>query len=328
MSVRDYQAALETAFEEVPEAHKVIMVDPADGTSVANIDTVDYNTKALNVIAHAPEGLGVRDAFSRLRVSNPVTLFSVQTQYDDGSKDQFYYKTTTGGSYTHLPDQSSVLLEVDATPGASVIKQSQRYIRYQPGKSQLIFITCDFIAEDTGTKRQGYFDDENGVYMQRGFVHDLSHEHCSPSGAVGITCNEDTPTHVLSIRPKTLFNSMPNRGEYVPDRITFYIDTKPAMLQLYHGATITGGTWTSSDAESGIEYNNTATGFTGGHLVDSMYGAATKDGVTGVTEASNRMFLTIDIDGNNIDSSNYTIVGEGLGGNALVYANIHWTEVK
>jgi hypothetical protein len=49
-----------------------------------------------------------------------------------------------------------------------VIRQSRNYHRYQPGKSQLVILTYAFGAQnDEVTKRVGYFDDRNGVFVQQ-----------------------------------------------------------------------------------------------------------------------------------------------------------------
>lgn len=43
---------------------------------------------------------GSYDAFSRVRVSNPVTLFNSQSEYDAGLEDVWNHATTTGGTAT------------------------------------------------------------------------------------------------------------------------------------------------------------------------------------------------------------------------------------
>jgi len=108
------------------------------------------------------------DAFGRQRVSNPVTLFDSQQQYDKG---RLYWEEKISGSAStaHLPNESSVELTVTANASDAVIRQTREYFRYQPGKSQEILMTADFGAPVSGVyKRYGYYDDENGVYWQQG----------------------------------------------------------------------------------------------------------------------------------------------------------------
>lgn len=105
------------------------------------------------------------DAFSRLRVSNPATLFDSTNQYDT-SPLIFRSKLSDNATEEHLPDESGVLLTVPITTDESAIRQSKEYFRYQPGKSQLIKMTFAFgETEEFTEKRVGYFDGENGIFL-------------------------------------------------------------------------------------------------------------------------------------------------------------------
>lgn len=111
--------------------------------------------------------MGTKDAFGRIRVSDPLTLFDSQLQYNDGSL--IYETVTTGsGATSHNSNESSVTMTV-AAGGDSVIRQSRQYVRYKPGKSQFIKATGVFGATPTGdlVRRVGYYDDENGIFLQQ-----------------------------------------------------------------------------------------------------------------------------------------------------------------
>lgn len=119
-----------------------------------------------NQVILAGGNSSMADAFSRLRVSEPVTLFDSQLQYD---LQPLIWETVTatGGTVTHQPSQSSALLATTAAVGSSVIRQSRAYVRYQPGKSQLVLMTGNLGQPVTGVrKRIGYFDDANGLFFQ------------------------------------------------------------------------------------------------------------------------------------------------------------------
>jgi hypothetical protein len=108
------------------------------------------------------------DAFNRLRVSTPVDLFASIVQYN--TSPLFWEAVTTGGSVTHLPNESGVQLSTGAgTSGNFAIHQTKLYHRYQPGKSQMIFMTFNFgSAGDTNvTRRLGYYDDNNGLFLEQ-----------------------------------------------------------------------------------------------------------------------------------------------------------------
>jgi hypothetical protein len=105
------------------------------------------------------------DAFGRLRVSNPVTLFDSQNRYIDG--DQFSNITATGGNVVYVANESSFNLNVSATSGSSVIRQSKTVQAYQPGKSLLIMNTFAMATLKANLRqRVGYFTADNGIYFE------------------------------------------------------------------------------------------------------------------------------------------------------------------
>jgi hypothetical protein len=106
------------------------------------------------------------DAFGRLRVSQPYTLFDSQNRY--ASDNQFDTSTATGGSITHLPNEATVRMDVSTASGSSVVRQTLRSFQYQPGKSLLIFATFVMNAAKTNLlQRVGYFNLQNGVFLQQ-----------------------------------------------------------------------------------------------------------------------------------------------------------------
>jgi hypothetical protein len=107
------------------------------------------------------------DAFGRLRVSQPYTLFDSQSRY--ASDNQFDTSTSGTGSSTFNTNQSSVSMSVTAGGVGSVVRQTYRSFPYQPGKGLLVLATFQM---DNGTsanltQRVGYFNTQNGVFFQR-----------------------------------------------------------------------------------------------------------------------------------------------------------------
>jgi hypothetical protein len=72
------------------------------------------------------------DAFGRLRVSQPYTLFDSQQRY--APDNQFDTSTANGASTSFLTNESAVLMSVDSTTNSEVVRQSFRSMSYQPGK--------------------------------------------------------------------------------------------------------------------------------------------------------------------------------------------------
>lgn len=114
------------------------------------------------------------DAFSRLRVSNPHTLFDSTFQYD--LQPLLYHAiTATGGTIAHDAALVSAALAVTGTSGSSAILQTKSYHRYIPAKSQLLAITQVVgAAVENVTKRIGYFDAANGIFLEQAGTVDVA----------------------------------------------------------------------------------------------------------------------------------------------------------
>ena len=106
------------------------------------------------------------DAFGRLRVSNPFTLFDSQQRF--GLDASFRSNVASGGSVTFIPTQSSANLTVTNTVGSFAARESAYTFRYQPGKSLLTMMTFTMAPASPGNTRQrvGYFGQDNGFYVE------------------------------------------------------------------------------------------------------------------------------------------------------------------
>lgn len=114
------------------------------------------------------------DAFSRLRVSNPDTVFD-STFLWDLQPFIFQQVTASGGTIAHEHDVSSAALSVTTTTNSSAILQQKEYNLYIPGKSQLVFMTQVLgTATANVRKRVGYFDDDNGIFLEQNGITDVA----------------------------------------------------------------------------------------------------------------------------------------------------------
>jgi hypothetical protein len=106
------------------------------------------------------------DAFGRLRVSNPLTLFDSSHRFDDN--DLWATATATGGAAVFNNAQGLVDLNVTAASGSSVTRETIKVFAYQPGKSLLVMNTFVMSAAKTGlTQRIGYYGADNGFYLEQ-----------------------------------------------------------------------------------------------------------------------------------------------------------------
>lgn len=104
------------------------------------------------------------DAFGRLRVSNPLTLFDTQARYFD--HQQFSSNTAVGGSVTYNANSSTFALSVSGN-GSTVQRETTKTFIYQPGKSLLVLNTFAMNTPTAGlTQRVGYFGTQNGIFFE------------------------------------------------------------------------------------------------------------------------------------------------------------------
>jgi hypothetical protein len=127
--------------------------NPIPTTTNYNLTTVGFNPVQT-------------DAFGRFRVSEPYTLFDSFHRFQDNAKASVY--TANGGTSTYDSAAGTVLMNVTTTANSEVIRESGRVFAYQPGKSLLVLQTyCMGAAVPNLRIRHGYFDLENGFYIQR-----------------------------------------------------------------------------------------------------------------------------------------------------------------
>ena len=108
------------------------------------------------------------DAFGRQRVSNIRTLFDSKQIHNAQAlfwDDQETSGGGTGSTYTKAKAQSR--LTVSNTTAGTRVRQTFQRFNYQPGKSQLVFLTfAEFDTTAGITKRLGFFDGNNGLFFQ------------------------------------------------------------------------------------------------------------------------------------------------------------------
>lgn len=118
------------------------------------------------------------DAFSRIRISEVSTLAQFKKTNRTEDKILMNEQITGTASKTHNRNESSITLRVEAA-NSKIIRQSKRYISYQPGKSLMVLMTgvldsgksllstpeSGYNESDT-ISRIGYFDEYNGYFFK------------------------------------------------------------------------------------------------------------------------------------------------------------------
>lgn len=123
------------------------------------------------------------DAFGRLRVSNPETLFDSSHRYADNN---LWVNSITGtAAATFSSDEGLVNLTVGSASGDQIIRETTKVFSYQPGKSLLVMSTFVGGTANAGLRQRiGYFGAANGIYFERDGTTNYMVERSSVSGSV------------------------------------------------------------------------------------------------------------------------------------------------
>jgi hypothetical protein len=106
------------------------------------------------------------DAFGRARVSNEYTLFNHKQLLNSGS---FYFdhKFVSGATGLYQQAKASTLLTVSTASNSQAIRQTKQSFYYQAGKSFKFTKTFNMHGHEAGIiKRVGYFNENNGVFLE------------------------------------------------------------------------------------------------------------------------------------------------------------------
>ena len=106
------------------------------------------------------------DAFGRLRISQPLTLFDSTHRFADNG---LWATSNTAGnsSYAFVNNQSMITMTVGTTANAEVIRETTKVFSYQPGKSLLIMSTFAMNTPKANVRqRVGYHGAENGIFLE------------------------------------------------------------------------------------------------------------------------------------------------------------------
>lgn len=222
------------------------------------------------------------DAFNRLKVSQPFTLFDSQNRYRFNNKwDTF---GVTGGTANFILNESAVHLIVGATLGSKVTRETKRVFPYQPGKSLLILNTFAFSTPKDGLRQRiGYFGltggatfgtPYNGVYLQQD---GLTLSLCLSSGSLNTTTTVNQSNwngdkfdgsgeseRILDVSKANIFWTDIEWLGVGDVRTGFFVDGKPVVAHTFHNDNINSSTYmTTACLPIRYEIENTGTTYSG-----------------------------------------------------------------
>ena len=106
------------------------------------------------------------DAFGRSRISEPFTLGDYKHLY--GLDPNFIDYAVNGGTVAFQTNKACARLSTTSNTSSRIVHQTKFYHHYMPGKSQVILSSFNFYSATANvTKRTGYFDDDNGIYLEQ-----------------------------------------------------------------------------------------------------------------------------------------------------------------
>jgi len=155
-------------------SHQRVFTDTAGKFSpgVGMIDECgDLMGTPSNPLSTAPGAGPALDAFGRLRVSEPLTLFDSKQIYDN--QPLFWdesLETGAGITSAHDPNTASTVITSTVSTAGKFTRQTFQRFNYQPGKSQYILMTGILGRSGGGagvTCSLGYFDDDNGLFFSQ-----------------------------------------------------------------------------------------------------------------------------------------------------------------
>jgi hypothetical protein len=215
------------------------------------------------------------DAFNRLRVSNPETLFESSHRY---SANDLWAELSTGpgSSGVFNPDQGLIDINVDDSAGSEVIRETKRIFVYQPGKSLLVMSTFAMSPAKTGLRqRVGYFGEKNGFYVQQNNSQVSFVRRSSVSGSLNefVVSQENWNTDKLNGTGKSGITLDISKAQILwmdfewlgtgTVRMGFVIDGKFIICHKFHHANVISQTYITT-ASLPIRYEITDTAATSG----------------------------------------------------------------
>jgi hypothetical protein len=146
------------------------------------------------------------------------------------------------------------------------------------------------------------------------------------NAATPIAANGRRP--VLSIQVKTTFNSITNRSRIVLKDITIMCASNSGLYELVYNGTLTGASFASVDANSGVNSDVAATAISGGTVIDSGYcpSGTLANRAAVLKDLIQKLAITLDAAGTTGDI--ISVVISGISGAASTTAALTWSEER
>jgi len=276
------------------------------------------------------------DAFNRLKVANPFTLFDSQQRYQRNDKWDIF--GVTGGTASYVITESTVKLSVDTTVGSKCTTETKRVFPYQPGKSLLVLNTFAMNTPKEGLRQRiGYFGitggatagtPYNGVYLQQD---GLTLSICLASGSLSTTTtinqsnwNGDKfngtgeSSRTIDVTKGNIFWTDIEWLGVGDVRCGFFVDGKPVVAHTFHNDNINPSTYmTTAVLPIRYEIENTTAQAAGSTLTQICSSVISEGGYEGFSRRYNVTHDGATLKGLTTAGTQYPIIALRLNSNRL-----------
>lgn len=126
------------------------------------------NDKLRDNYGYPEINLSTVDAFGRMKVANGVSLFDSKQIFENNLFFDNAQVSGSGGNAVYSANRASTTISVSENTAGVYARQTFRRFNYQPAKSHEINMTFVMGSATAGvTKRVGYFDDNNGIFLEQ-----------------------------------------------------------------------------------------------------------------------------------------------------------------
>jgi hypothetical protein len=199
-------------------------------------------------------------------------------------------------------------------------------------------IRCEIRNYKSAASGNGYFDQICSTVISEGGYSEAGVDFSvSPTGLRSVAGNSTLP--ILAIRLATGYKGAPNRSIVRLGKGTFSSIDQNVIYEVWRlpsSGNILGGTWTSVDDQSVVEYNSTATGinFISGNRIDCGFLAAGGNGANSylTSTTSNVSDARQGYISQNINSSDSNIFAVAIknitASNSNCFGSLQWRETR
>jgi hypothetical protein len=284
-------------FEQTETALNVVVRTKTSGSVVeSRIPQSSWNIDKLD---------GTGNSGFNLDMSK-IQIFIIDFQWLGAGRIRFGFNINGSLIYCHEVNNANIISQVYMTTGSLPIRYEIINIGTSASNTSMKQVCCS-------------------VQSEGGFKEDLALTQSAGNGDTLISVTTRRP--ILSIRGKTTFNSIVNRGIITPYEVKLINQDVDVFYEIVWDGTLTGDSFSSVNSNSITEFDVSSTAISGGVVIDSGYitSGTNKSSSTFSNRAQNKFRISNNIAGNKTDI--LTVVCTSISSATNVGATLTFSEV-